>query len=210
VEKGIMSKDMTEQIKSILTSLLSLTRDDIGRKSNIAFSLREFKDDFVRLYEEDGIIASLTHSVLCNKGSAHSFCIALHSLEPLWDFKEVQLSFAEGLRKGDSLLIDGISFLPKYRLIPEIQEAIAYNISTCSSILFQINMCPGLGLANVPSIKQAIIDRKSDIIRMIENNWYESSLIANVPYLMEDKDVSKVYFDMKPKFLQALKQDKSW
>jgi len=204
-----MNDGTAEKVKAILTSLLSLTRDDIGDKSSDAFALRKFQDEFLRLYEEDGIIASLTHSVLCNKGSAHSFCVALHRLGALWDHKEVMLSFAEGLRKGDSLLIDGISFIPKYRHITEIQEAIAYNIATCSSILFQLNFIPSFGLIDHPSIKKAILERTEDILRMIQKNWHESVFVVGIPYLMEDNEIGKFFDGLKPNLLQSLKQDES-
>ncbi|MBD3159509.1 MAG: hypothetical protein GF309_12015, partial [Candidatus Lokiarchaeota archaeon] len=49
------------------------------------------------------------------------------------------------LRWGDSLLIDALCDIWGYLNLPEIQEAIADNITTCSSIIFQLHVVAGYG-----------------------------------------------------------------
>ena len=162
------------------------------------------QDRFVEIYQENGTIASLTHQVLLNREVAHSFCITLRSAKELWKIEEVQLAFAEALREGDRLLIDAISFIPEYRDIPAIQEAIAYNIATCSSMLFQINIACGMGLGNHPSIKQSILGRKKDIISQIKENWHDSVFLTSTPYLIHDEDVREVLTDARQDMIQNI------
>ncbi|MHA2082043.1 MAG: hypothetical protein ACW99H_12965, partial [Candidatus Thorarchaeota archaeon] len=153
---------------------------------------------------ENGTIASLTHQVLLNREVAHSFCIALSGAKELWKIGEVQLAFAEALRGGDTLLIDAISFIMEYRDIPAIQEAIAFNITTCSSMLFQINIACGMGLCNHPSIKQSILDRKEDIISQIKENWHDSVFLTSTPYLIHDEDIRDVLTDARQDMIREI------
>ena len=168
--------------------LIIASREQASELKQI-FYVREVQDRFLELYNEDGLIASLTHQVLLNREVAHSFCITLSRVKDLWDKEEVQLAFAETLREGDTLLIDAISFIPQYRDVLVIQETIAYNIATCSSILFQIMVACGIGLCNNPSIKQAILGRREDIIEQIRGNWHESVCLTSTPYLIHDVEV---------------------
>ncbi|MHA2071105.1 MAG: hypothetical protein ACW985_04905, partial [Candidatus Thorarchaeota archaeon] len=199
-----MSDSIDSQIQHALTKLVIDYREDVREFKAISF-LRKNQDRYSKLYKDDGTVASLTHRVLMNRKVAHFFCISLRGAKELWDRKEVQMAFADALRQGDTLLIDAICFISEYRTIPFIQEAIAYNIATCSSMLFQINVaCSGLGLCNHPAIKQAILDRKGDIIEQITKNWHDSVFAAYVPYLMEDRGVIQAILDARPSILREI------
>lgn len=195
--------NIDNQILESLSTLISATRDQ-ARESKRIFYKKEVQVRFVELYQENGTIASLTHQVLLNREVAHSFCITLSGAKELWKIEEVQLAFAEALRRGDSLLIDAISFIMEYRDIPIIQEAIAYNIATCSSMLFQINIACGMGLCNHPSIKQSILSRKKDIIKQIRENWHDSVFLTSTPYLIHDEDVRKVLTDARQDMIREI------
>ena len=179
-----IDNEILESLKTLITASREQTRELMKILHN-----REVQDRLLELYDENGTIASLTHQVLMNKEVAHSFCITLSSAKELWDKEDVQFAFAQALRNGDTLLIDAISFIMQYRDVPIIQEAIAHNIASCSSMLFQINVASGIGLCNQSSIKQAILGRKNDIIDNIRNNWHESVCLTSTPYLIHDEDV---------------------
>ena len=195
--------NIDNQILESLSTLISATRE-LASESKKIFYKQEVQDRFLELYQENGTIASLTHQVLLNREVAHSFSITLSRVENLWKIKEVQLAFAEALRRGDTLLIDAISFVIEYRDTPIIQEAIAYNIATCSSMLFQINVACGLGLCNHPSIKQSILDRKKDILKQIRENWHDSVFLTSTPYLIHDEDIRKELSDARQDMIQEI------
>jgi predicted nucleotide-binding protein (sugar kinase/HSP70/actin superfamily) len=142
-----------------------------------------------------------------NREVAHFFCITLSRIRDLWNIEEVQLAFAEALRKGDTLLIDAIAFIKQYRDVPVIQEAIAFNIATCTSMLFQINVASGLGLCNHSSIKQAILDRKKDVIEKIRENWHESVCLTSTPYLIHDAEVRQVLDDARQDMIREILEE---
>ena len=195
--------NIDNQILQSLSTLISATREQASESKQI-FYKKETQDRFVELYQENGTIASMTHQVLLNREVAHSFCIILSRVEDLWKTKEVQLAFAEALRRGDTLLNDAISFIMEYRDVPAIQEAIASNIANCSSMLFQINVACGLGLCNHPTIKKSILDRKKDIIKQIRENWHDSVFLSSTPYLIHDEDVRKVLSDVREVMIQEI------
>ncbi|MGY5876569.1 MAG: hypothetical protein RTU30_12545 [Candidatus Thorarchaeota archaeon] len=199
-----MNKDIDTQIHSALEALTTMSREEGYHTQKIWF-LKKHGERFVELYQENGTIASLTHRVLLNRGVAHFFCISLKMLKELWNTSEIQEAFAEALRQGDSLLPDAIMFIREYREIPLIQEALAYNISTCSSMLFQIMVvCSGLGLCYHPSIKEAILSRREDIIEETQENWHHGALVTYVPYLVNDEDVVKAIADAKPLIIEDI------
>ena len=199
--------NIDDQIQGSLSTLITATREQAGALKQI-FYVKEVQDRFLELYNEDGPVASLTHQVLMNREVAHSFCVTLRSIKDLWNKEEMQLAFAEALRKGDTLLIDAISFIPQYRDVPVVQEAIAYNIATCSSILFQIMVACGIGLCNHPAIKQAILGRREDIIQQIRGNWHECVCLTSTPYLIHDAEVRQVLNDARPDMIRnILKED---
>ena len=198
--------NIDDQIQGSLSTLITATREQAGALKQI-FYVKEVQDRFLELYNEDGPIASLTHQVLMNREVAHSFCVTLRSIKDLWNKEEIQLAFAEALRNGDTLLIDAISFIPQYRDVPVIQEAIAYNIATCSSILFQIMVACGIGLCNHPSIKQAILGRREDIIEQIRGNWHESVCLASTPYLINDAEIRQVLSDARPDMIRNILEE---
>jgi len=179
------------KILESLSTLITASREK-AREAIQVFYNREVQDRLLELYDESGLVASLTHQVLMNREVSHLFCIALSRIKNLWNKEEVQLAFAEALRKGDTLLIDAISFITQYRDVPVIQEAIAHNIATCSSMLFQINVACSIGLCDHPSIKQAILSRKKDAIEQIRVNWHDSVCLTSTPYLIHDADVRRV------------------
>ncbi|MFW9808037.1 MAG: hypothetical protein ACFFE6_01545 [Candidatus Thorarchaeota archaeon] len=191
------------QILESLSTLITASREK-AREANQIFYNREVQDRLLELYDESGLVASLTHQVLMNREVAHSFCITLRGIKDLWNKEEVQLAFAEALRKGDTLLIDAISFIKQYRDVPVIQEAIAYNIATCSSMLFQISVACGIGLCNHPSIKQAILGRKKDVIERIRENWHESVCLTSTPYLIHDAEVRQVLNDARKDMIREI------
>ena len=196
-----------DQILESLSTLINASREQ-AREHKQIFYLREVRDRFLELYNADGLIVSLTHQVLMNREVAHSFCVTLRSIKDLWNKEEMQLAFAEALRNGDTLLIDAISFIPQYRDVPVVQEAIAYNIATCSSILFQIMVACGIGLCNHPAIKQAILGRREDIIQQIRGNWHECVCLTSTPYLIHDAEVRQVLNDARPDMIRnILKED---
>ena len=198
--------NIDDEILSSLKMLITASREQ-GRELAKIFYNTEVRDRLLELYEEDGIIASLVHQVIMNREVAHSFCITLDNVKALWDKEEVQYTFAQALRNGDTLLIDAISFITQYRDVPVIQEAIASNIATCSSMLFQINVACSIGLCNHPSIKQAILGRKKDIIKAIRNNWHESVCLTRTPYLIHDEDVKQVISDARNDMIQEIKKE---
>ncbi|MHA1138117.1 MAG: hypothetical protein ACTSSE_16690 [Candidatus Thorarchaeota archaeon] len=195
--------NIDKEISVSLNALITASRNQAGEFLKI-FSNMDVREKLLELYDEDGIIASLVHNVLLNKEVAHHFCIRLGSTRDLWDKEDVQLAFAQALRNGDTLLIDAIHFIPQYIDVPVIQEAIAHNIATCSSMLFQIMIACGIGLCNHPSIKQAILGRKKDIIANISNNWHESVCLTSTPYLIHDEDVRQVLSDARPDMIQEI------
>ena len=143
-----MIPTLDTQIQEVLMVLTTMSRDE-GYWCKEITLLRNNGERFVELYRQNGTITSITRRVLLNKEVAHFFCVSLKIYRDLWDTEEMQAAFAEALRHGDTLLIDAIMFIPHYATIPLIQEAIAFNIQTCSSILFQIHAaCAGLGLCN--------------------------------------------------------------
>jgi hypothetical protein len=197
--------NIDNQILESLSSLITASRKQ-PRESMSVFHLRHVQERFLALYQENGVITSLTPQVLLNREVAHSFCITLSSVKELWKKEEVQMAFAEALRKGDTLLIDAISFIMEYRDVPVIQEAIAYNIATCSSMLFQIHVACGIGLCNHPSIKQAILDRKKDIIDQIRENWHDSVCLTSTHYLIHDEEVRSVLSDAREDMIREISE----
>ena len=195
--------NIDNEIISSLKTLITASRKEKREPMKI-FHNQAVQDRLLELYDESGILASLVHHVLMNREVAHSFCITLSSVNDLWNKEDVQLAFAQALRNGDTLLIDAISFITQYRDVPVIQEAIAYNIAACSSMLFQINVACGIGLCNHPSIQQAILGRKKDIINAIRNNWHESVFLTSTPYLIHDDDVRQVLSDARNDMIQEI------
>ncbi len=192
------------EIEDSLVGLMALNRNQIWRSPEVD-CLIENQERYIELYRENGTIASLTHRIIMNREIAHSFCIILREMKELWTIEEVQLAFAEALQQGDSLLIDAISFLTQYRNIPCIQDAIAENIRTCHSILFQVHVASAsLGLSGHPAIRQAIFDRREDIIASIRENWHHGVLVMWVPYLKGDDEVQQTIVDAKPKILEEI------
>ena len=116
-----------EKIKETLLLLTDIESDSITSNTHINF-LEANSERFVELYHEDGMVASLTHNVLLNRNVAHCFCLSLRYVRKLWEIIEVQDAFAVAIRKGHSLLVDAMTFIPNYRSIPFIQEALAGNI----------------------------------------------------------------------------------
>jgi len=191
------------EIIESLQTLITASREQSEKLTEI-FCDSEVQDRIVELYDENGIVASLVNQVILNKEVAHSFCTTLGSVRELWDKEDVQIAFAQALRNGDTLLIDAIFYIKQYRDVPEIQKAIAHNIASCSSMLFQINVVSGIGLVNQPSIKQAILERKRDIIDNIRNNWHEGVCLTRTPYLIHDEDVRQVLSDARPAMIQNI------
>ena len=195
--------NIDNEIQESLKTLITASRDQ-SRKLMKIFNNPKGQDRLLELYDENGIIASLIHQILMNKEVAHSLCTTLGSVKKFWDKEDVQLAFAQALRNGDTLLIDAIFYIRQYRDVPVIQDAIAYNIASCSSMLFQINIVSGIGLVNHPSIKQAILERKRDIIDQIRNNWHESVCLTRTPYLIHDEDVRQVLSEARQDMIQDI------
>jgi hypothetical protein len=198
--------NIDSQILESLSTLITASREQAREPMQI-FYVREVQDRFLELYNEDGFVVTLTQQVLMNREVAHSFCITLSRIKDLWNKEKVQLSFAEALRKGDTLLIDAISFISQYRDVPVIQEAIAFNIATCSSMLFQINVACGMGLCNHSSIKQAILGRREDIIEQIRENWHESVFLTSTPYLIHDTEVRQILNDARQDMIREILEE---
>jgi hypothetical protein len=204
-----MDSPMDQQIADALIELVSTTGEDYQYPDE-AHLLRHHKDRFYELYKTNGLIASLTHRVLMNRVVAHYFVVVLRDLRELWLEEEVQLAFADGLRGGNTLLVDAISFVREYRELDIIREAIAFNIASCESILFQVHVvCAGLGLCHHPQIKRAILARREDILESIRRNWHHAALVAYVPYLAEDEDFHRAFVRAKPRIIESIRQDKS-
>jgi len=166
------------------------------------------RERFMKLYRTDGSIASLTHKVLLNKNMAHCFCAVMSEVKELWEEPEMRYAVVEALRQGDSLLVDALCYIPQYFDIPEIQEALADNIATCSSIIFQLHILAYYGLHKHPSIKQATLGRLDHLIEHAEENWHEAALIVSIPYLAEHDAIKQAILAAKPDIVNRIRNEK--
>lgn len=197
-----------ERTKNALTTLSSISRDDGYRSEDLRFIMRNV-DRFIQLYVENGIVRSLTHQVLYNSEVAHYFIISLEDYRELWEHREMQEAVADALRRGDSLLVDVLSFLEGYTDIGIIHDALVEHIRNTESITFQISILGSMGLSEEPEIKQVILDRKHDVIAGMLLHWHEAGPVSFVPCLMQDEQVKNVILGFKLSILKALKEDDS-
>lgn len=193
------------EIQNALTNLTKISRNE-GYTASELDVLRNNGERLVELYRENGLVASLFNHVLMNSEVAHFFCCMLKEVKDLWNIEEIQQTFAEALRNGDTLLIDAINFVLFYRKIPLIQEAIAYNIATCPSMLFQIHVATYLGLGEHPSVKQAILKRRPDIRKQVSENWHDGVFALWTPYLRDDEDIMRILKEAKPLILEEIRE----
>lgn len=194
------------QIQETLETLLTLTREEFWF-TEATDILLDNTERYMQLYKENGTIASLTHRIILNKEIAHPFCYELKECKNLWKEKEIQKTFAEALRQGDGLLVDGVHFLPDYTKNHDILDAVAHNIATSRSILFQVAMTSSMGLYNYPKIRKAIQDRKEDIIQQIKENWHHGSLVVSTPFLINDDDIQQAIMDSIPHISHAIRTE---
>jgi len=193
------------KIQQALKNLTTMERNKGYSAWELEF-LRYYGSRIPELYKENGEVESLFNRVLLNKEVAHMFCATLSRIHELWHIEEIQHVFADALRNGDTLLIDAISFIPFYRNISTIQEAIAFNIATCPSMLFQIHIATGIGLSEHPLVKRAILDRREDILEQIRENWHNVVMALWTPYLRNDADIVRVIEEAKPLILEEINE----
>ena len=105
------------------------------------------------------------------------------------------------------MLVDAMAFLPNYRNIPFIQEALAVNIRINRGNLYPVYLAGVMGLSEHPSIKKAIFEVKDAIISSVAEFWQESAPLSYVPVLMNDEDIRQVIADAKSKLLNTLRED---
>lgn len=190
-------------IRSILSYLTTSERDRPA-----VDSLFQNKERFLGLYKTDGTVASLTHRVILNPKVAHCFCFVMSRVDELWEEPEIRQTVAEALRQGDSLLIDALCAIRGFLGIPEIQEALADNIATCSSIIFQLHILADYRLYKHPSIKQATLGRLDHLIEHAEENWHEAALIVSIPYLAEHDAIKQAIMTSKPDIVNRIRNEK--
>ncbi|MFO7835118.1 MAG: hypothetical protein R6V83_00540 [Candidatus Thorarchaeota archaeon] len=198
-----MSVSEQTDIRGILSYLTTSERD-----RSAVDTLNINKERFLELYRTDGTIASLTHRVILNPKVAHCFCFVMSRVDELWEEPEIRQTVAEALRQGDSLLIDALCAIRGFLGIPEIQEAIADNIATCSSIIFQLHVAAGYGLHKHPSIKRATLGRLDHLIARAEENWHDASLIVSIPYLAEQDAIKQAILAAKPDIVNRIRNEK--
>lgn len=204
-----MKSPIDQQIVDALIGLVSATGEEYQYPDEASL-IEQHRERFYELYKSDDTIATLTHRVLTNRVVAHYFCVVLGHMKDLWQEEGMQLAFADGLREGNTLLVDAINFIPQYRNLELIQDAIAFNIASCESILFQVHIvCAGLGLCHHPQIRRAVLARKEDILESIYKNWHHAALVAYVPYLAEDEDFHRAFVRTKPRIIESIREDKS-
>ena len=204
-----MIKNNIETDKQIIDALTFLASYEESKGSNLsAISLiEENLERVLEIYKVNNVATSLVHNILLNPEVAHFFTVCFEEVYELWKNEDIQRVFAKAIMQGDSLLSSSITTLRGYRNIPLIQEALAYNISTAKSFIFQIVVASSAELLEYSEIKKAILARKPDIIKSIKKHWHESALISWVPYLMEDEEVKEVILSFKPLILREIREE---
>lgn len=201
-----MSGLIDTRIKDALKTLSTVS--EIESESPLVI-LKTYQNRFVELYSSDEEIVSLTQEVLLNNEVNFLFCVRFQEISGLWQSQDMINSFAKSLKRCEnSLLLEALYFLPDYHNKPQILDAIAYNLSICPDIIYQINLVrAGFGLSDLPVIKDAILSRKDLIFATIRNDWHISTFILLIPYLRNNSEFKHAILYSKNQILEEIREE---